>query len=171
MVVSIYTLSNGARGFPFLHTLSGIYCFWWFLMMAILTSLRAICSDMDDPKVSHTDWSESERETQEPHINTCIWNLLKQYWRTYLQGRNRQADVENTLVEVVGEGESGTYWEGSTDICNVNYTLTTTCKRDSWWEAALSYKELSLLLCDDLGRWDGEGWRKAQEGRNIYIYI
>ena len=114
--------------------------------------------------------SQKEKK-QVPHINTCVWTLEERYWCTYLQGRNREADVEDILVETVGEGESGTNWEGSTDICNVSYTLTTMCKRDSWWEAALLYKEVSLSLCDDLGRWDGGGWRMAQEGRNICIHV
>ena len=32
--------TNIARGFPFLHTLSSIYCLWFFLMIAILTGVR-----------------------------------------------------------------------------------------------------------------------------------
>ena len=35
---------------------------------------------------------------------------------TYLQGRNRDADVENGLVDTVGEGKSGINSESSTDI-------------------------------------------------------
>jgi len=33
-----------------------------------------------------------------------------------LQGRNRDADVENGHVDAVGERESGMNWESSTDI-------------------------------------------------------
>ena len=40
----------------------------------------------------------SKREKQTPYINTFIWNLEKWYWGTYLQGRNRDADIEGTLV-------------------------------------------------------------------------
>ena len=32
--------TNSARGFPFLHTLSSIYCLYIFLMIAILTGMR-----------------------------------------------------------------------------------------------------------------------------------
>ena len=39
------------------------------------------------------------------------------------------------------------------------------------WEAAMQYRELSLVLCDDLERQDGGGGgREAQEG-GFYIYI
>ena len=40
VVVSVYIPTNSVRGFPFLHTLSGIYCFVDFLIMAIRTSMR-----------------------------------------------------------------------------------------------------------------------------------
>ena len=53
-------------------------------------------------------------------INTCIWNLEKWYWWTYLQGRNRDTDVENGLVETAEEQKGGTNWESSID----KYTLS-----------------------------------------------
>ena len=37
---SIYIITNCVRGFPFLHTLSRIYCCRFFLMIAILTGVR-----------------------------------------------------------------------------------------------------------------------------------
>ena len=48
-----------------------------------------------------------------------IWNLEKLYWWTNLQGRNRDADVVNGLVDTVGEGEGGMNRNSSIDI----YTL------------------------------------------------
>ena len=45
-----------------------------------------------------------------------IWNLEKWYWRTYLQGKNGDADVENRLVDTAGKGEGGTNWESSIAI-------------------------------------------------------
>ena len=35
-------------------------------------------------------------------------SLEKWYRRTYLQGKNTDADVENGFVDTVGEGEGGT---------------------------------------------------------------
>ena len=52
--------------------------------------------------------------------HTYIQNLGKQYWWTYLQRRNGDADVGNGLVDTAGEGEARTNWEGSIDV----YTLT-----------------------------------------------
>ena len=40
-------------------------------------------------------------------INAYMWNLEKWYQWTYLQGRNRDADMEKKLVDRVGEGEVG----------------------------------------------------------------
>ena len=34
-----------------------------------------ICSEVDGPRVCHTEWGKSEREKQIPYANTCIWNL------------------------------------------------------------------------------------------------
>ena len=34
-----------------------------------------ICSEVDGPRVCHTEWSKSERGKQIPHPNTYIWNL------------------------------------------------------------------------------------------------
>ena len=36
-----------------------------------------ICSEVDGPKVCHTEWSKSEREKQIPYANTYTWNLKK----------------------------------------------------------------------------------------------
>ena len=41
------------------------------------------------------------------------------------------------------------------------------CKIDSWWVSAIQYRELSLVLCDDLDGWHGNGGRKVQEGGDI----
>ena len=34
-----------------------------------------ICSDVDECRFCHTEWSKSEREKQIPRINACIWKL------------------------------------------------------------------------------------------------
>ena len=47
---------------------------------------------------------EISKEKNKYHINAYTWNLEKM---AYLQGRNRDADVENGLVDTVEEGESG----------------------------------------------------------------
>ena len=57
----------------------------------------------------------SQREKNK-YINMYIWSLEKWYWWVYLQGRNREADIDNRLVGTVEEGESDLNWESSTDI-------------------------------------------------------
>ena len=51
-----------------------------------------------------------------------IWNLEKRYWWTYLQGRNRDTDIENELVDTVGAERMG-WTESRIDI----YTLCCCC--------------------------------------------
>ena len=43
----------------------------------------------------------------------------KWYQWTYLQGSDGDADIENRIMDVVGEGEGGTNWESSIEA----YTL------------------------------------------------
>ena len=44
----------------------------------------------------------SEREKQILYINAYMWNLEKLYRWTYLQGRNRDADIKDEAVDTVG---------------------------------------------------------------------
>ena len=50
-----------------------------------------------------------------PYVNAHVWNLEKCYWWTYLQGRNRDADMEDSPVDTVGEEEGEMNWESSID--------------------------------------------------------
>ena len=67
-------------------------------------------------------------------------------------------------MDTTGEEEGGTNQESSADI------YTTMCKVDSWQEAAVLHRQLSLLLSGDL-----EGWNKGVGGRlkkeRIYVYL
>ena len=36
-----------------------------------------ICSEVDGPRVCHTEWNKSEREKQIPYANTYMWNPKK----------------------------------------------------------------------------------------------
>ena len=48
------------------------------------------------------------QQEKNKYINTYIWNLGKRYRRTYLQGRNRDTDVEDRRLDTVKEGEGAT---------------------------------------------------------------
>ena len=63
-----------------------------------------IYSEVDGPRDCHTEWSKSEKEKQISYINTYMWNLEKGY-RSYLQSRNRDTDIENKHMDTkVGRG-------------------------------------------------------------------
>ena len=57
------------------------------------------------------------------YINPYIWNLEKWNQWTYLQGKNRDVDVDNRLVDTVGEEEGEMNWESSIDIQNILESL------------------------------------------------
>ena len=40
---------------------------------------------------------------------------------TYLQGRNREADIENRLVDTAGKGDGGMTWESSDETYTLSY--------------------------------------------------
>ena len=74
---------------------------------------------MDEPRACYTEWSKSEREKQISYINAYKWDLGKWYWWTYLQGRNRDADIENLGTH--GEGEGGMNSESSIEAFPLPY--------------------------------------------------
>ena len=41
------------------------------------------------------------------HINVYMWNLEKWFRRTYFQGKNRDADIENRHADTAAEEEDG----------------------------------------------------------------
>ena len=57
---------------------------------------------VDEPRACYTEWSKSEREKQISYVNAHMWNLEKWYSWTYFQGRNRDTDLENGLVNLAG---------------------------------------------------------------------
>ena len=72
--------------------------------------------EVNEPTACYTKWNKSEREKQISYINAYIWNLGKWYWWTYLQGRNRDSDIENRFMDTAGEGEGRMNWGSSTEI-------------------------------------------------------
>ena len=54
------------------------------------------------------------------------------------QGRNRDTDVESSLVDTAGEGEDGINSNNSIDI--ITHIYTTMWKRDSQWQAAVQHR-------------------------------
>ena len=110
--------------------------------------------------------SKSEREKQIMYTNTYIWNLERWYWWTYLQNSNRDTDVENRLVDIVGEGESGTNWESIMETYMLPYIKYIP-------SLYLSYDRGSSNRCSVTTQMDGmDGkWERGSRGkRHIYTY-
>ena len=71
---------------------------------------------MDEPRASYT-----EGEKQISHTNAYIWKRKRRYCWTYLQGNNGDTDLENRLVDTVGEEEGGMNWENSIETHTLPY--------------------------------------------------
>ena len=99
-----------------------------------------ICRDMGGPRVCHREWNKLERIKQISYINTYMWNLEKRYRWTYLQGRNRDAVIENEPVDT-GGGRRDELGNGNWRMC------TASCKTESWG------KPLYSVGSSAWGRW------------------
>ena len=90
------------------------------------TVLRVAKRRHDWATSTHTETlmqSEVSQKDKNKYEHRYIGNLEKWSCWNYLQGRSTDADVKNGVVDGgVGEGESGTNWETSTDIytCHVS---------------------------------------------------
>ena len=67
-------------------------------------------------------------------------------------GHNGDADIENRLLDTVGEGDSGTNWESSIEEYTLSYTKWIDIGK-FLYDAGSS----NLVLCDNLEGWYGVG--------------
>ena len=79
-----------------------------------------IFSEVDGPRVCHTEWSKSERGKQMLYINTYMWNLEKCYRWSYLHNRNRDTDVEKKCKDTKEE-RGGVGWIGKLGLTYIRY--------------------------------------------------
>ena len=86
-------------------------------------------NEVDEPRAYYTEWSRSEREKLILYVNPYMKNLERYHWWTYCQGSNGNADTENRLTDMggEGEGEGGTNGESSVEA----YTLRVSMKNFS----------------------------------------
>ena len=76
-------------------------------------------------------------------------------------------DVENSLLDSVGEGKGGMIWENDIESCILSYVKQITSP-GSMHDTGCS----GLMHWDDPERWDGEGGgREVQEGEDIGIPV
>ena len=78
-------------------------------------------NEEDEPRTYNTKWSQKEKNKY--HILMYKWNLERWYWWTFLQGGKGDTDIENRLVDTVGEGDGGMNWETSIEISTHVYFL------------------------------------------------
>ena len=125
-------------------------------------------SKATEPRAYYTEWRKSEREKQILYTIAYIWNLEKWYWWTYLQGRNRDTDIENRTVDTEWEGKGRMNWENNIKT----YTLPIyICKIDSQDNSLYdggSSTPCSVMTWKGGMRW-GWGGRNVQKGGDIWL--
>ena len=83
-----------------------------------------------------------------------------------MQDSKRDTDVQNTLLDSVGEGEGGIIWENGIETCILSYVKQIT-NPGSMHEMGCS----GLVHWDDPEGWDGEGGgRGVQDGEHMYTH-
>ena len=81
-----------------------------------------------------------------------------------MQDSKRDMDVQNSLLDSVGEGEGGMTWENGTETCILSY-VKRIASPGSMHETGCS----GLVHWDDPEGWDGEeGERGVQDGEHMY---
>ena len=80
-----------------------------------------------------------------------------------MQNRKRDRDVQNRLLDSVGEGEGGMIWENSIETC-----ILSTVKQITSPGSMHDTGCLGLVHWDDPEGWDGEGVRRGvQDGEDM----
>ena len=84
-----------------------------------------------------------------------------------MQNRKRDTDVQNRLLDSVGEGEGGMIWENSIETSILSYVKQITSP-SSVHETGCS----GLVHWDDPEGWGGEGGgRGVQHGEHMYTHV
>ena len=87
----------------------------------------------------------------------------KWYWWTSFQGRNRETDMKNRLMDTAGDGEGGMNWENSTELYTLSYVKWQLVGSCCITQGALPG---ALWLPRGMGWWGGGRFKR--EG--IYVY-
>ena len=81
-----------------------------------------------------------------------------------MRDSKRDTDVQNSLLDSVGEGEGGMIWENGIETCIISY-MKRVASPDSMHNTGC----LGLVHWDDPEGWYGEGGgRRVQDGEHIY---
>ena len=83
-----------------------------------------------------------------------------------MRDNKRDTDVQNSLLDSMGEGEGGMIWENSIETCILSY-VKQIASPGSMHETGYS----GLVHWDDPEGWDGEGGgRGVQDGEHMYTH-
>ena len=83
---------------------------------------------------------------------------------TLYMRQQRDNDVQNSLLDSVGQGEGGMIWENGTETCIISYM-----KRVASPGSMRNTGCLGLVHWDDPEGWYGEGGgRRVQDGEHVY---
>ena len=82
-----------------------------------MEQISVIWTKVNEITACYMEWSKSGREKQILCINTYIWNIEKWFDEPTCSA-GIDTDIENGLVNTVGEGDGGTDWESSIEIDN-----------------------------------------------------
>ena len=83
-----------------------------------------------------------------------------------MQDSKRDTEVQNRLLDSVGEGGGGMIWENGIETCILSY-VKQIASPSSIYQTGCS----GLVHWDDPEGWDGErGGRGVQDGENTYTY-
>ena len=78
--------------------------------------------------------------------------------------RKRDTDVQNNLLDPVGEGEGGMIWENGIETCMLSY-VKQIASPGLMHDTGCS----GMVHWDDPEGWDGEGGgRRVQDGEHMY---
>ena len=81
-----------------------------------------------------------------------------------MQDSKRDTDVQNSLLDSVGEGEGGMIWENGIETCIISYV-----KRIASPGSVHDTRCSGLVHWDDPEGWNGEGGgRGVQDGEHMY---
>ena len=81
-----------------------------------------------------------------------------------MQDSKRDTDVQNSLLDSVGEGEGGMVWENGTETCILSY-MKQIASPGSMHDTGCQ----GLVHWDDPEGWDGKGGgRGDQDGEHMY---
>ena len=123
--VPLFTISRIQKQPRYPSTDERIKRLWYIHTMEYYSAIKKEHSWISSKEVDEHNLLYTVKKVRKRKISiVCyayIWNLEKRYWLNYFQGRNRETDIENGLLDTVGEGEGRTNRESSNETYILSY--------------------------------------------------